>query len=859
MSILMTAILALAGNNEHDLELASALARRGWVELAEDVCGRIDRKQAGLPLVLAEVSFAKARRMADVRMAAKELDTAVERLTRAGRAPTLDERGMTGWLHVQKSKILSAAAAEEAEYRAEAIKSWEATEAYYRASAAEMDKMPANRAVDEALLDARLEIPKAMAAQARVPSIDESRRTKLQQEAVRLFSEFMFVLSRQPVLLEAALEEGRSRADLKDYARAERCFRSLPGLARAVREAGYPAGEYLTGQLHAGVLALADTLTKAGKGKDAAAACDEFLRDNPRLHRSAIGYAVVLAKADAIHPTDEKGAIDLAKKVEEWDPDGAAGRAARKRIQMWTRGAHATPALVMSVADGLIERGQYRDALVELRRCLELSTTAADKAKYEPLVLSRQGECFRALKQELEASVVWRELFRKHPKHELAPRAAFESVRSLSRAGEEELMVKLLDEVEKLNLQGEFAPYLKFIRAEVLERKKQYRAAAELYGQVDEKCEVYDDALVSGGHCHRLDGKPALAEAMLKRVLGRKVSPRLLFPAHYELATITISDRPKEALDHLEKCSGLLPAESPTHARLLESEFQAHLALNDGAAAAARFEKLLARFPDDAATLRSCRRLAARLEAVEPAKAARYYRLSLDRASTTPMTTAEAQAVADGLYRIARSANGMEENVVSMTDLKGNPVKDAASWSDAARAHEVLIQIGGLAPKDAVVASTRLLWCSGLAGEWAKSKTVAEKLIQDHQLLDKEGKLNVEVLKKSLWLLGVYLDYGHSLYQLGKAGQKFQFNNALTVHNNVINATGHASEPWWIGHYMAARIRFERGEGDDLRNAGVALSSLEGNNPGFDGGKHGMAARFVALRDQVKAASGTQR
>src|SRR6187549_1637890 len=141
MSILIAAVLALGANDEYDLDLATALARRGWVELAEQVCGRIDPKQSGLPLALAEVSFAKARREADVRRAAKELDLAVERLTRAGRAPTIEERGMTGWLHVQKSKILTQAAEEDAALRPEAAKSWEATEAYYRASLAELERM----------------------------------------------------------------------------------------------------------------------------------------------------------------------------------------------------------------------------------------------------------------------------------------------------------------------------------------------------------------------------------------------------------------------------------------------------------------------------------------------------------------------------------------------------------------------------------------------------------------------------------------------------------------------------------------------------------------------------------------------
>src|SRR5436189_4152385 len=102
---LATAILLLglsaSPNGDPDLELASVLARRGWVELAEELCARIEKNpaaRAGLPMVLAELAVAKARVELDVLKATKELETAIERFNRPNQAPTLDERGMIGWL-----------------------------------------------------------------------------------------------------------------------------------------------------------------------------------------------------------------------------------------------------------------------------------------------------------------------------------------------------------------------------------------------------------------------------------------------------------------------------------------------------------------------------------------------------------------------------------------------------------------------------------------------------------------------------------------------------------------------------------------------------------------------------------------
>ena len=884
---------SLLANDDHDLDLAAALARRGWVELAEELCDRIEKNpgasasaKAGVPLVLAEVAIAKARVEADVLKAAKELDLAVARLRRAGRAPTLDERGMTGWLHVQKSRILSAAAQDDAARRSDAAKAWEATEAFYRASLAELLAMPSSRPVDEALLETRLELPKAMAALARVPSVEPARARKLHEAAIAMFTDFQFG-ALQPIVLEALLEEARSRVDIEDYPRALLRFRSMPGLARELRKQGFPPSEYVTSLLHSGVLGLIKTLTLLKDTRGSVAACDEFLKDNPKLGKSPIGYAVMLAKAEALYEGgNTAAAITLAQTLIAADPDGAAARTARERIRKWTEGRAVSPELLMSMADGLIDRGLHREALVDLRRCIEACATAADKAKWEPVASFKRGECFRALKQDAEAAAAFQDVFRKYPAHELAKRAAFEAVAALSRIAsttgdrrDEEQMAKVLDEIERLNLQGESAGFLKALRGQILERKKQYKAAADLFSQVDEGCEVFDDAMISAGHCYRLDAEQrpredvakqlAVAETLLKKVIARKTShrvePRLLFTAEYELAMICLHEqvnRPKDGLDRLRSCVSLLPPESPMIPRLRESEIQALLLSKDPAGAAAVLEQMILQFPDSLHTLRSSRRVAFRLEPTDLPKAATYYRFWLSHSSGLSIPAAEIQTVADGLYRAARAANGIGEKIQSVVDLRGKPVADRAIWLDAAQAHEKLLQ-AGLPEKDGVVAATRLVCCAGMsaqtAADWDRSKLLCEKIFQDHQLLQRNGELNPDVLKGKQWLAPIYLEYGHSLYQLGKTGQKFQFGNGLSVFNRLLGMAGKGSEVWWPARYYSIRTHYERGEGRDLKIADGVLDNLVADWPNYDEGKFGFKDLFVELRNQVRAAVGTQR
>jgi len=893
--MLIAAALAfgLLANDDHDLDLAAALARRGWVELAEELCARIEKNpgasasaKAGVPLVLAEVAIAKARVEMDVLKAAKELDLAVGRLIRPGAALTLDERGMIGWLHVQKSRILSAAVEDEPARRPDAVKAWEATEAFYRSSVAELGAMATSRPVDEALLEAKLELPKALSALARVLSGDDPRRMKLLQESISLLADFG-LCELQPIALEAMLEEARSRADAGDLARAELRFRSLPGMARDLRKRKYPPSEYVTSLLQSGVLGLVKTLTLAKKTKDAVATCDEFFKENPRMANSPFGFAVMLAKADALFAGGNvAGAIDLAQTLISKDSNGAAGRTARERVLIWTKDRAVSPDLLMAMADGLIDRGLPREALVQLRRCVEVCATAADRAKHEPVAAYKRGECFRALKQDAEAVAAFKDVFRKYPAHALAKKAALEAVRALRRIAatsgdrrDEEQMEKLLDEIEKLGQEGETKTYLLVLRAELLENKKQYKAAADLLSQVDEGCEVFDDAMVSAGHCYRLDAEQRpredvakqleLAGTLLQKVLARKeahrVEARLLFTARYELAMILLHEqvnRPKEALDHLRTCRSQLPAENTLTARLRESEIQALLQAKDPVGAAAVLDQLIGQFPDAPQTLRACRRVAVRLESADLVKAAQYHRFWLGHSAGLQFSAAEIQTVAEGLYRAARSANGMDEKTQSVLDLRGKPVADRTLWQDAARAHEMLIR-AGVAEKDIPIAETRLAWCRGLsaqtAADWDQVKLLCEKLFDEHALLQKNGLLNRGALAQKPWLADVYLEYGHALFQLGKAGQKFQFGNSHSVFGQMLEVTARGKGAWWLSRYYTIRIYYERGVGRDLVTADGVLDNLVGEWPNYDEGKYGLKDLFVELRSQVKAAVGTQR
>jgi hypothetical protein len=195
-------LLAVAASTaqESTRDLVAELVERGWVDLAEDVCARNRSFYAGDPYTLGLLSAAKAREEARVEVAVLELNVAIERFGKVGRALRNSERSLIGSLHVQKARLLQGSG--------DGPQAWLEAETYYRAVIAAFAKGPSAPDVDELLLEFRLELPRVLMGKAK--SIEaEAPRKALLEEAVRLLQEYQLETGAIPVAFEALLEEGR--------------------------------------------------------------------------------------------------------------------------------------------------------------------------------------------------------------------------------------------------------------------------------------------------------------------------------------------------------------------------------------------------------------------------------------------------------------------------------------------------------------------------------------------------------------------------------------------------------------------------------------------------------------------------
>jgi tetratricopeptide (TPR) repeat protein len=173
--------------------------------------------------------------------------------------------------------------------------------------------------------------------------------------------------------------------------------------------------EYAAALWDSAFLELLRLLSQAGKGADAVAAADGWLREHPGKGRNSMSFAVQMAKAEGLAAAGDKvRAIALAQVVAGADPNGPAGTAARDRIREWAQGVDVNAGQMLLIADGLMDRESYREALIDLRRAVELCRDASELAKHEPVAAFKRGDCFRALKQDVEASLAFQDVFRKY-------------------------------------------------------------------------------------------------------------------------------------------------------------------------------------------------------------------------------------------------------------------------------------------------------------------------------------------------------------------------------------------------------------------------------------------------------------
>ncbi len=954
---------ALHAQEGEESDLARSLARRGWFDLAEEMCDRAEKSpkaspddRASIQIVRAEIMLQRAERETDSKKARECVEKSVEMLTKfmkdhPNHKLALDARINIGYLKGRKARIVTEELAQEqtaertAELQKEAAGIYEDAEKGYEESIKELTATKTtdqNRdAIEGAILDARLELPRTMYEHAKLPGTDSGKKRTLLEKAIKLLVDFEFDYGDRPIAFEAMQVEADCFAESGDAKNAEMKYRGVLALKQRLAEAKIPPNDYHKRIIWSTTISLCQLLTKSGRAKETLALVDLTFKENKGIDAEWAGPMLKLEKADALFTLrDSQGAMALAKEVEKNEKFKGAAQA---KIASWSGSGSASkmsPDQLMSSADNYLNRDQFREGMVFLRRCIEACATEQDKTKYLANAWMKMAQCLSAMGRRYEAAFAYEQVFTLYPRDAQAAKACFEAARCMN--AEFAMSGDKRDDVEKDRLLSLLAAQwpndpaavnIKYLQAEKLEGAGDLRGAAAAYLLVTEKAEAYEAALVRAGACYRQNAakkwgdakdpkaKEAvksevlnelnLAEQSLQKFLDRTKKPELvpkeaeavkarqalIFVANQQLAYIYMHEavgKSKECLDFLEKCAKDLPADDERLGKIWGMQVQANLSLGNLAKAVEILDLMFEKFSDSPSMMAACKSTAIKLDEVTNKllekkektdaekqeisqnlrRISKYYAKWLNDALSRAarVTLGDVVSVADTLYMIAKVLNGIDEKTLSFVDLKGaKDLPDRQAFVDAAFVISLLTdaKFGKIPDAERIKLMTRLARCYGFIakdeGEWKKAKEAYDDIVKAYKMIAANGSLDVEVLRARKELLGVYVEYGYVLFEMGRITTppvKFQLDNSATVFHNVLKVTQPNSEPWWLSKYMVLLLLYVRGEPNDLKLAKIGIENIEKNSPDYDAdkdnpkGRYGMKEKFLDLKAKIEKVTG---
>jgi|GEM_PF-3215031 len=666
--------LVAHAQDRDDSELARVLAQRGWFDLAEEICDRLDKgaSRALVPYIRAEIQLGKVERETEFPKAVEGLTSASTFLKKfldenPTHAMALEAQTSIGWVQARKGRLaidaleIESDASKHAELQKMAIQAYADAGKYYEDTIAKLRKEKQTDRVLDALMDARLELPRVLIDHAKVTGVDDIAKKKLLTQANTLLVDFEFDYGDRPIAFEAMLEGGKCLTELGEFKQAESKLRATFALRKRLAEAKIKPNEYHNKIIYGAYIALAQMLQKAGKLNEAKNFVDQVLKEDRTLDKEWAGLALKIEKADILFKMkDSSGAMALANEVLNKDSNGRWGYVAREKMKRWGEGGGTvrfSPEQMMQAADLSYDRDQFRDALRDYRRCIESAVTDADRKKYHPGAYLKMGDCFKGLKRNYEAAVAYEKMFTLFPEDKNAAKACFEAVRCYATEfdlsgdkRDDDQKEKFLTHLANKWPSDPAARNIKFVQAEKIENTGDLKAAAELYRQVTEDAEAYEAALVRQGYCYFADASkkwekgskdPAVqsevktslkhAEDALTKMLARAADPAkapptpeaakkraaLVAVANQQIAYIYMHEavgKTKEALEFLAKTAKEIPVDDERIAKIWATQIQAYLGLKQTDEAVKVLEMLFDKYPDVPAIARACKSVAIKLD-----------------------------------------------------------------------------------------------------------------------------------------------------------------------------------------------------------------------------------------------------
>lgn len=910
-----------ASDLSEELRFAEGLADRAYDDLAQDVCERVEKHPKADADVRAEIllirgkiyrALATKTRDQDLRRsyldkAAGVLDSFVSSYPKHSRAPDatfeygdlLREKGSSALDQLRAGVPES----EQKKIREDGLQALKRARDYFEQLVSRY--YPGFQQNDETAERAMVRAWHSLIATCYFQGVlhvkDESGRKEPLEYAIKQFEDLALEFETYPLFYDASIYVGMIWTELGNLDYAKRWFQAATGLRHLELSERTKTLVLKAYYVYAQTFRSIETAEAA---KEAVRVVDEMLSvfGNPKagvrvdLKKEPMVLASKLEKARAlkrIDPTASAALLaELAQRKDRWGVQAQMELAKTGGV-----GGSQSPEIRLNVIEGLMNVGNYPDAIRQCQRLL--GQARAEREKFAPVALHKLGLSYAALDRLYEAALAYQTVYREFPGHERAAECCYRATDAYNKMNalvendfDRSRYDQILDELDKRYGNTPYAKNVPFLKAERLMTQGKYREAAEEYERVPKVAEAYEGSLAKKGYARYKQATEGAkkhppetvrellekAEKSLTRYLKyvdeektldpKRLSQRkdLVYAAKSTLANLYMHDslgRYSDALELLDSIAEQYGQDTSKMSRNLAKKLDLYLRMagkspaSEGAKRLEGLDKaeqvvatLLDGYADSRVVADAANELAhafeeeaERIDKANPDSPEKSQPLRLKAASYYHRWLR--QSLLEDKPVSAEQANAVAERLL----LVGQETAEKEMLSQAARLLQEVAS-GAVFPGELRQDPWKVAW------KEAQCYLHLGQLDEARKLYEKLHETNPEQILLYEQLGQIYLNLAPK--------EPSYYPKALAVYEDLLRKLqGNKWEKiWWQCKYQYLDIFTTMGEKESVlekgrefvKQAKVGVEQLELVAPAgkdFDGGQHGFSAKFKKLKERI--------
>ena len=728
---------------------------------------------------------------------------------------------------------------------------------------------------------------------------DEYLKNTRLKNALGVLADIQLEFSDQLLCYEGYIYEGLALRDLLQPEEAVVAFDYAIGL-RDTYERG-ANGLYMIAQdaadiVSASVLQKMILLLQKGDAAAALETAKDFFATIPDAGQTLKGLAILGQQAEALKTLgDQKGVETVAQRMIELDPRGPGGERGRELL-----GASASGSLggvdTYRLAESAARRGEVERAIALCQQTMVLARGTSEEAKLGAQACLLLGALLAQRGWMHEAVVAWSGVTQRHAKGAEAPECLWRAANGYLALQSQERSAFYKDGAREMMTQltarypdHRYASMAAIIEGQQLEAEEQFEKAAEVYTRIPAGSAGHEESLYRAGNAiagqmrkHLREGKASEAKsaanraedllrkarASLEKAAGETLDlaaqerlRALAFNARVSLANLYLTkgvDRAADVAPLFEGAEREFSLDTAKLSSVRALRLKALQALGKIDEAALLLDQQLKVDPTGKGQGASAAILARAFDergvalrasnSVESdsllRKAANYYGIAIrgQVSGEQAVRVEELEPIANRLFALALSFNGVPDAVASFVEWKGSKLDDSL-LELAVRAYEAVLTV---TPSYRVqISQARAL---GFLQRWEDAAEGYARLFERENFASLSSRtIDPEALREKPELAMAFLEWGVCEREIGTTkNAPDRLTRSLSIFVSLVTGLREASTLWWAAKYHQIQTMSDLGGYDD---ADIAIRSVERNYPDYDAGP--LKERFQRLAKEL--------